>query len=232
MYEGCGDVCDCSIMELLCLVRNAETGEFTFESVSYEYASSCSFTECLCNIIDGWSDATRPATGNNEPLPSPLLIPLPHYGDLVSLSNSPDDPQSVYYRNILQEITSVNAQRTDSAVNHPINQGKPDTLPVIGTSDEVPTIASNCPAETSVTCDLFYELDWSYRLSYTMPCEQAAEVDPCFATYACFCDNGYFRLAENMPEVPENVELDESAAEAINEAEAEVEEEKKEQEAE
>ena len=90
MYEGCGDVCDCSIFELLCLVRSAETGQFTFESVSYEFASNCDFTECLCNIVDGWSDASRPATSTSEPLPSPLLIGLPHYDDLVSLASSDD----------------------------------------------------------------------------------------------------------------------------------------------
>ena len=29
-------------------------------------------------------------------------------------------------------------------------------------------------------------------------------VDPCFATFACLCDNGYFRVAENMPAPPSN----------------------------
>ena len=200
-YVACGDVCDCSLIELLCLVRNFDSGEFTFESVSFEYADTCTATECLCNIVEGWSDASRPATTDGQPLPDPLHIALPHYDDLVSYANS-GDPADIYWVNLLSEISgTTNADRADSVVIHPINEGKPDPLPVIGYNEDVPTIASNCPAETFVTCELFYELDWSYKLSYRMACEDAETVDPCFGTYACFCDNDYFKLAENMPKL-------------------------------
>ena len=65
-----------------------------------------------------------------------------------------------------------------------------------------------------------------------MPCELANEIDPCFATYACFCDNGYFRLAENMPPVPEDVEIDEETQAKLDEANSAVEDSKAEAEAE
>ena len=49
-YIGCGDSCDCSIFELLCLRRDAEFADvFTLESESYDYASTCLPTQCLCN---------------------------------------------------------------------------------------------------------------------------------------------------------------------------------------
>ena len=53
-----------------------------------------------------------------------------------------------------------------------------------------------------VTCDLHYELDWQFRLRAELTCESLANNDPCFGTFACMCDNGYVKVAENMPERP------------------------------
>ena len=50
-----------------------------------------------------------------------------------------------------------------------------------------------------MTCDMHYELDWSYRLRTNISCADAVEIDPCFATTACMCDTGYYRVAETMP---------------------------------
>ena len=52
---------------------------------------------------------------------------------------------------------------------------------------------------------MHYELDWSYRLNTQKSnCAEVATKDPCFATQACLCDNGYFRVASNMPARPKN----------------------------
>ena len=49
---------------------------------------------------------------------------------------------------------------------------------------------------------MHYDLDWSHRTRVTSNCDTAIEHDPCFATFACVCDNEYFRIAENMPTMP------------------------------
>lgn len=49
---------------------------------------------------------------------------------------------------------------------------------------------------------MHYDLDWSTRLRITKSCSSAISDDPCFGTFACICDNGYMRIAENMPNVP------------------------------
>lgn len=50
---------------------------------------------------------------------------------------------------------------------------------------------------------MHYEVTWEYRLRVTQSCEVTASVNPCFATYACLCDNGYFSIAEVMPPMPD-----------------------------
>ena len=65
----------------------------------------------------------------------------------------------------------------------------------------MPDISQNCTNQ--ITCDLHYEPDWSYRLRAEINCNQVVEKDPCFATYACICDNNYFQIASLMPEVPQ-----------------------------
>lgn len=58
-----------------------------------------------------------------------------------------------------------------------------------------------------------------------MACTEVATKDPCFATQACLCDNGYYRVASNMPERPKNyagtklyIEQAEAKAAALAEA--------------
>jgi len=51
-------------------------------------------------------------------------------------------------------------------------------------------------------CDMHYELDWQYRLRTKVECATAHDIDPCFATTACMCDTGFFRVVETMPTKP------------------------------
>ena len=52
-------------------------------------------------------------------------------------------------------------------------------------------------------CDLHYRLSWDLLLEASTACsDSSATTDPCFATQACLCDNGYFRVASNMPAAP------------------------------
>ena len=88
------------------------------------------------------------------------------------------------------------------AVNNAFNEGKPDALPAVLTNAEVTTYTKNCLS--NIECDLHYELDWTYRLTATMTCDEATTKDPCFGTQACLCDNGYYRIALNMPTRPAN----------------------------
>ena len=54
-----------------------------------------------------------------------------------------------------------------------------------------------------VSCDLFYDTDWNYRLRVELFCADAVQRDPCFATNACLCNNGYFKVSDAMPaEIP------------------------------
>lgn len=61
----------------------------------------------------------------------------------------------------------------------------------------MPTLNQGC--EGSVQCDMHYELDWSFRLRADVACENATAEEVCFATTACLCSNGYYKIAETMP---------------------------------
>ena len=94
-----------------------------------------------------------------------------------------------------------------AAINNPINEGKAEwtgveTLPSLIFNPEVSSVGENCQEEMGVVCDLHYKLDWDYLLEVKTSCLDLStgDVDPCFATFACICANGYYRFAENMPE--------------------------------
>ena len=89
---------------------------------------------------------------------------------------------------------------------HPLNEAVHGEQAGFYTNPEVTTLDQGC--ETSISCDMHYELDWSYRLRAPITCEQASSTDPCFASVACLCDNGFFRIAETMPKVTEADEYD------------------------
>ena len=97
--------------------------------------------------------------------------------------------------------------RTDKRVIHPINlKLYDDELPTFSTNPEFPTLDSGCYG--SMLCDMHYELDWSYRLRTKVECSEAVKTDPCFATTACMCDTGYFKVASTMPAKPEDLVYD------------------------
>ena len=83
-------------------------------------------------------------------------------------------------------------------------------------SETITAITDAC--DVRITCDMYYELDWYYRLRYAGTCTNVEEDEPCFGTFACVCDNGYFRLLESMPERPEDVE-ETGLEEVLNEVE-------------
>lgn len=55
-----------------------------------------------------------------------------------------------------------------------------------------------------ITCDLHYEKDWTYRLRKDFTCDEAEKLDICFATNACVCDNGYYKISADMPSLPKD----------------------------
>ena len=50
---------------------------------------------------------------------------------------------------------------------------------------------------------MHYDTDWTYRLRATFTCDEAFQSDPCFATHACMCSNGYFAVSRDMVNMPE-----------------------------
>ena len=45
------------------------------------------------------------------------------------------------------------------------------------------------------------EPDYGIRIRKEMSCDAVVAQDPCFGTFACFCNNGYYSFASTMPEV-------------------------------
>ena len=95
----------------------------------------------------------------------------------------------------------------NAVINDPINEGKlewtgVETLPSLAYNPEVASVGANCQEDVGVVCDLHYRLDWDYLLEAKTSCSDLStgDIDPCFATFACICDNGYFRVASNMPD--------------------------------
>lgn len=55
---------------------------------------------------------------------------------------------------------------------------------------------------------MYYELNWFKRLRAQIQCSQVSTLEPCFATTACLCSNGYFRVVETMPDHPDAMHYD------------------------
>ena len=210
LYESCGvDICACQVFELVCLRRSGpELDVFTLESFDFVKATECPASECICNTSASWPDATYVATADGSLLPAPVFADVPTYPDLELAANTDllasesarPTPETALYR----EIKGLNGDASTEVINHPINEGKPNALPSIDYNPSVASPKENCSAETgAVICDLHYRLDWDLLLEASTDCsDPSATTDPCFATQACLCDNGYFRVATNMPEPP------------------------------
>ena len=111
------------------------------------------------------------------------------------------------YVYLYDEYVTRNAQRPATVVNFPLNVDKPDPLPAIEYSED--PISINC--DQRINCLVWYELDWDYRYLVQNECSDILMgQDPCFATYACLCSNGYSRIAANMPELETEIETPES----------------------
>ena len=123
---------------------------------------------------------------------------------MKAIAEGPEDVENAkFYKSILAELES-GVERPSTVVNHPVNDGKPDAIPAIKYNPQAPEVSTNCDNENTneITCDLYYELDWSFYFTSKSTCFmlEKAKLDPCFGTFACLCDNGYFRVSENMPD--------------------------------
>ena len=112
-------------------------------------------------------------------------------------------PETALYR----EITGLNdSDAATDPINDPVNEGKPYTLPQLYYSPDVDSVQENCTTgdDAAITCDLHYKLNWDYLLTAQIACPdiESQTVDPCFGTHACLCTNGFFRVAQNMPDPP------------------------------
>ena len=96
-----------------------------------------------------------------------------------------------YSRDILSAI-SREAGPKNSLINHEING-------LQGQFVQSPEVNSAGTCEKKVICDLHYANDWDYKVKSSMSCAEARRNDPCFATNACICDNGFFRVSSLMP---------------------------------
>ena len=75
------------------------------------------------------------------------------------------------------------------------------------TNPAVPKISDNCNESGKVKCDFHYQPDYGMRIDSEFKCDQTLAINPCFGTFACVCDNSYFSIANQMPEViPEEYE--------------------------
>ena len=121
-YIGCGESCDCSIFELLCLRRDPDfEGVFTLESESFAYADKCLPTECLCNNNQGGWEKFSGGGNGEPPLPSAQMFPLPSYSTLEEIAKSDEvDQKSYFYRYLYVELQKPHT-RTDTVVHHYTN---------------------------------------------------------------------------------------------------------------
>ena len=210
LYESCGvDICACQVFELVCLERGGpELDVLTLASFDFVKSTECPTSECICNTSASWPEATYVATADGSLLPAPVFTDVPAFPDLELAANTDQlasqsarlTPETALYR----EIKGLNGNDSTEVINNPINEGKPNALPSIDYNRSVASPKENCSAETgAVICDLHYRLDWDLLLEASTVCsDPSATPDPCFATQACLCDNGYFRVASNMPAPP------------------------------
>ena len=147
-------------------------------SKSLEFADSCD--SCTCNSdLDRWSDI--------EGFSQATMIPIARYDILFPASQV--DQEHNYARDLIKYISQ------SKMGNQLANQAR-----VFESQGKSPSYCSS-----NISCDLLYDTDWSYRLRFESLCQDNIERDPCFGTSACLCDNGYFRVTEQMPdEVPDS----------------------------
>ena len=189
-YKTC-ESCDCYVFELLCLEKKTddELG-FNLFSRSLDYAKSCQ--NCVCN-----SDKIEWAYQRSiqKGLSKTTMIPIAPYTTLAAAASELIVPN--YAKDMIGYITEATG-RESARVNDPMNAGTTDS-PLPRFFEDLTKTPSSC--SNNVSCDLLYDTDWSFRLRTELPCADAASKNPCFATNACLCNNGYFSVSEAMPEI-------------------------------
>ena len=78
------------------------------------------------------------------------------------IAESEDEHEAILNTAILEELETGSSHK-DTTVLHPINQEDFETFPTVRTNNEVAFITVNC--EETLTCDLYYEPDWNFKLS-------------------------------------------------------------------
>lgn len=105
---------------------------------------------------------------------------------------------------------ALGARREESVIPSIINT--PNQQPVYRTNPAVPKISENCNEEGKIECDIHYEPDYGIRLRAEFSCDAIEVLDPCFGSFACICNSGYFSITSQMPEdIPEDYESFEAA---------------------
>ena len=118
------------------------------------------------------------------------------------------------YAYLYNEYVTRNAARADVVINFPLNEGKVANLihavyDLLPTNPEVDPIYANC--DQSINCHLWYKVDWDYKYQVEARCtDMASGNDPCFATQACICSNGYERVSASMPPLIDVIEVPET----------------------
>ena len=202
-YKSCAD-CQCYVFDLLCLEESADdSNKYELYSRSLDYANSCKKCNCNSNTIQ-WSYQLKSIEGISET----TRIPLASYDLFFTASKVATTPN--YAKDVISYITD-NKSRSKPLVNSSTNEGDDRTLPRFFSNTAI--TPSSCGAQ--VSCDLLYDLDWSYRLRTELSCAEAAKKNPCFATNACLCNNGYYAVSAAMPDdVPSDFSGDTSVLEA------------------
>ena len=111
--------------------------------MDFETAKDCPSSECICNTSISWLDATRVATDGEFLFSNPVYIDVPSYRELELSANFDSQnfdrmtPETALY----QEIKDMDADdNSEDIINHPINDGNPDTLPFLHYNPIVPSV--------------------------------------------------------------------------------------------
>ena len=155
-YRECLLNCQCFVFELMCLEKNTDgSAGYTMTSRNRDYARSCE--NCYCNDNElSWAKAIRVAAVLDTP-----RIPIAPYSVMMLATMDGSYPNQA--TEIISYIGS-NRKRLEPLVENYDLRHRPG----FHTSYEIDS-AGEC--STMVTCDLYYDIDWNYRLSIDMTCE-------------------------------------------------------------
>lgn len=189
-YISCGDACTCEAYELFCFRDTTGSGVYNLISETTSNAESdCSIPSCICNSNQANWNLASSITGKAESNKNTFPVLKPAAFEAAATS----DPTS-YEASVYTDLSSTNTR--SSTVIHPTNSAlfPGGTLPSFIKNTE----PASCPVGSSVTCNYYYKMDWTFALSLSIDCIDFANDLACFGTFVCDCDNGYYSVAETM----------------------------------